>query len=54
MSQDALFQLGKVSVAPNTSPAEDHFSCPARRAAAALQAHLHPMQDQVCASRTPV
>lgn len=53
MSQDALFQLGNVSVALNTSQAEDHFKRPAPRAAAALQAHLYPMQDQVCASRTP-
>ena len=54
MSQDALFQLGNVSVALNTSQAEDHFSRPARCAAAALQVRLYRMQDQVCASRTPV
>lgn len=67
MSQDALFQLGMVSGALDSSQEEDHFRrfarqarvterCAAGRPAdrtATMPALLHPMQDQVCSSRTP-
>ncbi len=69
MSSDALFQLGIVSVALNTSQEEETLGRPRRRARATrrcapvgaaarrptapLGARLHPMQDQVSRSRTP-